>query len=161
MTNQEQESKWRSEFHNYVESDKSIYFYSVHESIMAAEKCYIAACKIRQKEIQALDLSVDAMTSGFCLLEKRHREFTHELEEEIQRLKDERDSWRAKYETIHLDFKVWDYLKSKEEIKKRDKLLKQASHHLSWYMEDMDNEMPLTESEIQIKQWLKEYGKLK
>ena len=36
-----------------------------------------------------------------------------------------------------------------------------ANHYLSWYMEDMDNEMPLTESEKQIKEWLKQYEEMR
>lgn len=79
-TNTDQE-RWREEFEQYIESDKSIYFYDVSESICSAYRCYLAGKRSSQVEID----SIKGLET--FKINQSYREEIQSLKEENEKLK--------------------------------------------------------------------------
>ena len=78
------------------------------------------------------------------------REKIQSRDAEILELKYQNETYR----TISIKLVQAEY-----EIEKRDKLLAIANYYFDWYMKErVDN---LTEAELQIRQWLKQYEEMK
>lgn len=105
--NDEMENIWREEFENWdrgtLSSEiwrklnlDSVGRYTNH-TLENTWISYLEAKRASQVEIEALNLSVSAMTSGFCLLENRYNEHTKYADQEITALKKELERLRSPY----------------------------------------------------------------